>query len=176
MNMQVLNRIHINITMLLLLVFLLPACKKKVVENVNYENVIYELDTLNLYESNANKNKQKSSSQLVSVIYRDLFSTSISSADLNDLSILFMAQGDKQMATELLLSSYMNVPNVLIPTEQLMRQDVADFVEDTYIRFLLRRPTAYEKEYLTTLIEEDADMTPELVYLGFVLSNEYQFY
>lgn len=174
--MQVLNN-YLKLLLPFLMVFaLLPSCKKKVIENVNYENVIYELDTLNLYESNVNKNKQKSSSQFISVLYRDLFSTSISSATLNDLSILFSAQGDKQMATELLLSSYMNVPSVLIPTEQYMRQDIPAFVQDTYIRFLLRKPTAYEKEYLSNLIEEDQGMTPELVYLAFAISNEYQFY
>ena len=174
--MQVLNKSLKYFGALLLVLLFLPSCKKKIVENVNYENTVFELDTLNLYENNVNKNKQKSSTQFISVLYRDLFSTSLSSANLNDLSILFSAQGDKQMATELLLSSYMNVPSVLIPTEQYMRQDVPAFVEETYIRFLLRRPTAYEKEYMTNLIEEDQGMNPELVYLAFAISNEYQFY
>lgn len=174
--MQALNKIWKILAVFILLLFVLPSCKKKVVENVQYENVIYELDTLNLYESNVNKNKQKSSTQFISVLYRDLFSSSISSSNLNELGILFSAQGDKQMATELLLSNYMNVPSVLIPTEQTMRQDIPLFVEETYIRFLLRKPTAYEKEYMTSLIEEDEGMRPELIYLGFALSNEYQFY
>lgn len=175
--MQDLNKIFRNSLLLLFLaLLLLPSCKKKVIENVNYENTVFELDTLNLYESSANKNKQKSSTQYISILYRDLFSTGISGNNLNELSVLFTAQGDKQMATELLLSSYMNMPSVLIPTEQMMRQDVEAFVEETYIRFLLRKPTAYEKEYMVSLIEDDSEMTPELIYMGFVLSNEYQFY
>lgn len=173
--MQALNKI-LAVSVGICLLLGLVACKKEVIEKVNYENTIFELDTVNLYENNLNKNKQKSGAQYISVLYSDLFSTTISSADLNDLSILFTAQGDKQMATELLLSSYMNVPNVIIPTEQAMRQDIEKFVEETYIRFLLRKPTAYEKEYLTNLIEEDQGMSPELVYMGVVLSNEYQFY
>lgn len=174
--MPVLNKILTINLFLLFAVAFLPSCKKKVIENVNYENTVFELDTLNLYESSANKNKQKSTTQYVSILYRDLFSASISSANLNELSILYLSQGDKQMATELLLSSYMNVPSVLIPTEQNMRQDIPQFVEETYIRFLLRKPTAYEKEYMVSLIEDDQAMTPELIYMGFVLSNEYQFY
>ena len=80
------------------------------------------------------------------------------------------------MADELILNDFVNSGTSNIPTNQEMRADIEQFVEDTYIRFFLRKPTAYEVLELKQEIEADDLMTPELIYQAFALSNEYKFY
>lgn len=152
------------------------ACKKKTVEEVTYDNVIYELDDVPVYSSNVQKTKQKSPTQYISILYSDLFNKSIPTTELTELGELSLAMGDKGMANELLLTHYYNDPTVVIPTNAQMRADVNQFVEDTYIRFYLRFPTEYEKYYLADLINNDPALTPENIYTAFALSNEYYFY
>ena len=154
------------------------SCKKetKVIENVVYDNVIYDLDTLNLYTSNVDKTKQKSSAQYISILYADLFNRTISTKVLNDLDELKLSLGDKTLANELLLNSFVNETNVAVPAGTEMRDDVDAFIDETYIRFYLRKPTEYERHYLKELIMNDPGMTPELIYTAFAVSEEYQFY
>ncbi len=57
-----------------------------------------------------------------------------------------------------------------------MRNDIDKFITDTYIRFYLRLPSEYERYFLKDLIQNDQEMTPELIYTSFALSNEYFFY
>lgn len=52
---------------------LLASCKKDVLQKRVYDNVIYEVNPVALYASNAEKTKQKSSTQYVSILYNDLF-------------------------------------------------------------------------------------------------------
>lgn len=166
------------IGLLMIFALLFSACKKetKIIENVVYDNVIYDLDTVNLYTSNIDKTKQKTSTQYISILYADLFNKTISTRVLNDLDELKLSLGDKTLANELLLNSFVNEPNVSVPTDAQMRDDVDGFIEQTYIRFYLRKPTEYERHYLKELIMNDPGMTPELIYTAFSVSEEYQFY
>ncbi len=84
--------------------------------------------------------------------------------------------GDKTLAQELIVSNFMNKEGVQLPTNEEMRADIPTFVEDTYRRFLLRYPTEIEKEFFANFIEARTDLSPELVYYAFAISNEYQFY
>ena len=65
---------------------------------------------------------------------------------------------------------------MVIPSDAEMRADVEKFVQETYLRFFLRVPTAYEVFELKKEIENDPELTPELIYQAFALSNEYKFY
>ena len=47
---------------------------------------------------------------------------------------------------------------------------------ETYKRFLVREPTEAETTYFKNYINSDPNVTPELVYFAFALSNEYLFY
>lgn len=160
----------------LLLVACLVSCKKKTIEEVQYDNVIYGLDDVPIYSSNVEKTKQKSATQYLSILYSDLFNQAIPTTELTELGELTLALGDKGMANELLLTHYYKDPTVVVPTNTQMRANVDQFVEDTYIRFYLRYPTEYEKYYLSNLITNDAALTPENIYTSFALSNEYYFY
>ncbi len=165
-----------KIFFLLLIVAAFAACKKTIVQDKVYDNVIYDVGKTAIYQSASQKTRQKTATQFTSILYADLFQQQIPSNELNDLSVLFLANGDKGMINEMLVNNYMQSPNVKIPTNAAMRADVDKFIDNTFIRFYLRNPTAYEKYYLKNLIQNDASITPQLVYSSFVLGDEYWFY
>ncbi len=169
---------HIQLLFLpLLLLVLTTSCKKETTTIHNSEvDYIYNVNGENLYQSNADKNKEKSSEQYVSILYSNLFQNAIGQNDLIELSEIRRAIGDKQIADELILNAFVNNNNVQIPTNTVMRDDIDAFVEETYLRFFLRKPNPYEAYELKSEIEEDNNLNPELIYMAFALSNEYKFY
>jgi len=154
---------------LFIVVVLSIACKK----DYNY---IYDVGSEVVYESNAEKTKQKSPAQYVSILYSNLFQSSITQSELTDLSELYTAIGDKQIAVNLIINDYTHSSNVQISTDAQMRTDIPKFVEETYIRFFLRKPTPYELRFMKESIESDAGLTAALIYSAFAESNEYKFY
>ena len=154
---------------IIFLAVLVMSCKKEY-------RYIYDVGSEVVYESSAEKDKQKSSSQFVSILYSNLFRTSVSQQELNELTELRTALGDKQIADNLIINNYVNSSTVQIPTDLEMRDDIQKFVEETYIRFYLRKPTPYEAKFMTESIENDPGMTPELIYEACAGSNEYKFY
>jgi len=160
-----------------LLVFLSAvSCKKVTEERVTYDNVIYELNNVAVYSSSSEKIKQKTPVQYISILYADLFNTQIPNNELNNLTLISTAIGDKTMASELILSHYLNSPSLQLPGNAEMLQDIPAFIEQTYVRFYQRFPTEYEKLFLTNLIENDPEMDVQTIYTSFVLANEYYFY
>jgi hypothetical protein len=157
------------LTTLALFILAMSSCKKEYV-------YIYDVGTEVVYETNGEKNKEKSSTQFISILYSNLFQTSITQEQLNKLSELRLAIGDKQIADNLIINAYVHNGVVQIPTDATMRANVDQFVEDTYLRFFLRKPTPYEAQYMKESIETDAGMTPDLIYSAFAESNEYKFY
>lgn len=148
---------------------LLLSCKKEY-------NYIYDVGSETVYESNADKDKEKSSTQFISILYSSLFQTSITQAQVSKLSELRLAIGDKQVADNLTINAYVHNSSVQIPTDAAMRADIPKFVEDTYLRFYLRKPTPYEARFMKESIEADAGLSPDLIYTAFAESNEYKFY
>lgn len=159
-----------------MLVLGLTSCKKTIIQNPIYDNIIYNVDTVYVYTSNVEKTKQKTSTQYLSILFADIFQQTIPSNTLADLDELSLALGDKVLANGLVINGFVNFGSAIIPTDAQMRADVDAFVEDTYRRFYLRKPTAYEKHYLVDLINGDAGLTPILIYSSFAESNEYLFY
>ena len=170
--MQALNR-FIYIIFGILICF---SCKKDITNKQVIDNVTYGLDTSILYQSSAQKVKQKTTTQYVSILYSDLFSRSISSKELSELSELSLGIGDKTMGNELTLSHYLKATDLSKPSDGEMRLDVEKFVVDTYRKFFQRFPTPYEKIFLTDLINKDPSIIVVDVYTSFVLSNEYYYY
>ena len=161
----------------LAILFLIASCKKdnEIIKDVIYVPV-YEVDSVLLYTSSAQKTKQKTLSQFISILYADLFQSSIPSSELNDIGELYVSIGDKQLFTEMLTSNYMNISGVKIPSKTEMNNDIDQFITDTYVRFYLRMPTELERYYLDQQIQGDSDLTPELIFFSFALSNEYWYY
>lgn len=157
----------IKITIIGLLIF--SACKPE-------PNAIFELNPVELSESNINKTRQKSQTQFISVLYTDLFAQTISNAQLTDLSNLLTSFGDKQAFNEMLVNKWLNEPTVQIPNDSEMRADVSNFIDETYANFFGRKASELEKQYLKDFIETDSEVTPKMIYASFILSNEYLFY
>ncbi len=158
------------------LAILAGSCKKVEKEEVTFDYPIYGITPQVIYSSNAEKTRQKTPVQYISILYGDLFNERIPNNVLNNLSLLSTAIGDKGMVNELILSHYLNNPTLELPTDAEMQSDPETFATETYVRFYKRNPTPYEKIYLVNLIEEDPEITVEVIYTAFVLSNEYYFY
>jgi len=165
-----------KIGLALLIFFSIVSCKKVTEERVTYDNVIYELNNIAVYSSSSEKIKQKTPVQYISILYADLFNAQIPNNELNNLTLISTAIGDKTMASELILSHYLNSPSLQLPGDTEMLQDIPAFVEQTYVRFYQRYPTEYEKLFLVNLIESDEGMDVQTIYTSFVLANEYYFY
>jgi hypothetical protein len=165
-----------NLILLILACLIISSCKKKIIQDKVYDNIIYDVGNVKLYQSAADKKRIKTPTQFISIMYADLFQKSITTQELNDLSVLYSTEGDKGLMTEMLVSNYMNSSAIKMPSNSDMRNDIDKFLNETFIRFYLRNPTSYEKYYFKNLIQNDANVTPELVYSSFALSDEYWFY
>jgi len=152
------------------------SCQKTLVKETVYDEVIYQLDTLPVYSSNLEKNREKSDIQFISILYADLFGKAIAGNITGELSELKLSFGDKVTLNQMLVSAFINDPDIKMPDNQEMRNDPEKFVRDLYRKFYLRNPTAYEKYYLVKLINDDPGLTVEHFYTAFALSNEYSFY
>ncbi|MCB0703762.1 MAG: hypothetical protein KDC34_00565 [Saprospiraceae bacterium] len=169
---------RIAIPFLLLLCFGLSSCKKETIVNKEtvVDNYIYGINNEEVYQSNVEKTKQKSAEQYISILYANLFLQTVPANVLTQLTEVREANGDKQLVDELILNNYVNSGQVNIPSDSEMRANIDQFIEDTYLRFFLRKPTPYELYELRQAIEEDSELNPELIYQGFALSNEYKYY
>lgn len=155
----------------LLSVCFLASCKQE--KEYQY---VFEVNEENLYQSNVDKTKQKTPEQYISILYSNLFSTTVPQQDLSQLAEVRASIGDKQMADEMILNDFVNSGSSTTPTDQEMRANIEQFIEDTYLRFFLRKPSPYEILELKQEIEGDTELTPEMIYQAFALSNEYKFY
>jgi hypothetical protein len=147
----------------------LTSCKKD-------QEGLYELNEIDVAGSAAEKNKQKTNQQFVSILHTNLFQSSISGSDIFELDRLFQSIGDKDIAKEILISNFFNDSGVQLPTLEEMNNNIDGFIDDTYKRFFVRLPNEAEKTWVKNFIQTNPYMTPELVFFAFALSNEYQFY
>ena len=166
----------ISLSLLLLLLLSLSSCKKEIIQKVIYDNTIYGITPVNLYSSNADKTKQKSSDQFVSILYSNLTNQTIPADDLNHISEVTYSLGDKGLVNSMLLENFLAAPQIEIPSKQEMRNDISTFVTNSYLKFYLRQPSEYEKYFFTSMIQNDTTITAEMVYAAFAQSNEYLFY
>jgi hypothetical protein len=148
---------------------LAPACKPKT-------TYLYEVEDQQLSFPGGYKGKAKTDIEFISLVYSDLYGRPISQAVLTDLTDIYNANGDKNLATEMIVRGFLNDSQLAIPTNQQMRANPEAFVQECYQRFYLRKPTAYERWFLANEISKQTNLTPQLVYYAFVTSTEYKFY
>lgn len=168
--MPILNKKFASLIAVFLLCNLLFTQCKKEIERT------YELNSIELLPPNTLKTKAKTNEQYVSILYANLFQKALSANQLFEISQCLQSKGDQVLAREVLISNFMNKKNVILPSDSIMRLDIDKFITETYIRFLVRRPTEAEKTYFRNFISSNANVTPELVYFSFALSDEYMFY
>lgn len=134
------------------------------------------VNEVELYPSGAGKEKLKTNEQYVAILHANLFQTALSANDIFGINICIESIGDKELAREVIISNFMNEPDVLIPTTEEMNANLNAFIDDTYVRFFVRFPTEAERLWMTNFITTNPYVTPEIVYFSFALSNEYMYY
>ena len=155
--------------LLLLIIFCsIASCKK--------DEPIYDINQIQSHSYNANKNKLKSASQYISILYANLFQKALSPNELVEITRCIESVGDKGLVHEVILSNFMNKEGVTIPSDSLMRTNLNLFIEETYKRFYVRAITEAEREYFLNFFTSHPNISSEMVYTAFSLSNEYQFY
>ena len=159
--------INIRNIVLLLIPLIIFSCKK---------DDIYDVNQINATSYNANKNKLKTTHQYISIVYANLFQQALSANELVEISRCIESIGDKQVAHEIVLSNFMNKEGVIIPSDSVMREDLDLFIEETYKRFYVRDITEAEREFFINFFENNQNVSAEMVYMAFALSNEYQYY
>ena len=159
--------INIRNIVLLLIPLIIFSCKKE---------DIYDVNQINATSYNANKNKLKTTHQYISIVYANLFQQALSANQLVEISRCIESIGDKQVAHEIVLSNFMNKEEVIIPSDSVMREDLDLFIEETYKRFYVRDITEAEREFFINFFENNQNVSAEMVYMAFALSNEYQYY
>jgi len=164
-NLEFMNK---KIVLLLIIVISISSCKK--------DDPIYDINQIQSHSYNANKNKLKSASQYISILYANLFQKALSPNELVEITRCIESVGDKELVHEVIISNFMNKEGVTIPSDSLMREDLNLFIEDTYKRFYVRDITEAEREYFLNFFELHPNVSSEMVYTAFSLSNEYQFY
>ena len=121
MSMHIFNKIIV----FFFLISIFSSCQK--------DDIVYDINQLQSSSYNANKNKLKSVSQYISIVYANLFQKALSSNELVEITRCIESIGDKQVAHEIVLSNFMNEPDVIIPSDSLMRADLDLFLEETSI-------------------------------------------
>ena len=159
------RKLHVIFSIIL---FSFVSCKK--------EEPIYDVNQIQSTSYNANKDKLKSPAQYISILYANLFQKALSANELVEITRCIESIGDKQVAHEIVLSNFMNEPDVIIPSDSLMRADLDLFLEETYKRFFVRDITEAEREFFLNYLNTNPNVSSEMVYMSFALSNEYQFY
>lgn len=154
---------------LLALAISFSGCKKE-------DEILYGINDVNLTPPNASKKKLKSDQQYVAVLHANLFQSAVSTSEMVEIGRVIRSIGDKGLAYEFIVSNFMNDGSVVLPSNADMRGDTETFLTETYERFFVRPPSEIEKEYFKNYIELNPNVTPELVYFAFAISDEYYFY
>ena len=154
---------------LFLFAVILHSCKK----DVSY---IYDVNDVTVSQPGVSKPNVKSTLEFISIAYSDLFGTTIGAGELTDLSLCYLAFGDKKFIEDLIIRNFLNKTGVIIPSQSSMTADVPAFVQATYRKFYNRDPNEFEKWQIVNKINGDASITPELVYYSFMTSDEYRYY
>ena len=157
-----------RILVLLFCLLLLVTCKK--------DDPVYGVNQIESYAYNANKNKLKTPSQYISILYANLFQTALSANELVEITNCIESVGDKELVHEVVISNFMNKEGVTIPSDSLMRADLNLYIEEVYKRFYVRDISEAEREFFLDFFASHPNVSSEMVYTAFALSNEYQFY
>ena len=146
------------------------ACKKKT------DNKLYQVNAHETFPTNTGKNKLKTESQYISILYANLFQEALSANELVEVIDCIESIGDRETAHEIVISNFMTRPGIVFPTNAEMRADIDKFLDDTYKRFFVRDLSEAERTWFKTYIQNNPNVTPELVFFAFTLSNEYLYY
>ena len=158
-----------KILVLFILLIGFISCKKET-------EYIYEVNDVQVRQDVIGKGILKSTIEFLSIAYSDIYGNTISQNQLNRLSLLYLAFGDKKLLEDLLIKNMINRPEALLPSNQTMRADVDLFVVNAYQKLYNRSPNELEVFTLKKNINENAQMTAVMVYYAMMTSDEYRYY
>lgn len=158
-----------NTILLLLFLLLFWGCSKE-------KTFIYDVNTLNINAQDGDKVNVKTTTEFISIAYSDLFGTTISQDKLFKLNIAYTSFGDKKLIEDRIIKNFLNDTQVIIPTDQSMRDDIPVFITNAYKKFLNRLPDEFEKYYLVNMIQTDTDIKSVDVYYSLMTATEYRYY
>jgi len=136
----------------------------------------YNINKVQVNSDGHQKKNLKSDVQFISLLYSDLYETSISSDKLNKLELLQSSFGDKNVVIQRISQNMLSDPLAVIPTDSVMFNQTKDFIINTYNKFLTRQPTEAEIWFLEDLISKNPKLTAKEFYYGFITSEEYKYY
>ena len=158
-----------KIIFVFLISIVFTSCKKET-------EYIYEVNDVQVSQEDIGKGIPKSTIEFLSIAYSDIFGNTISQNQLNRLSLLYLAFGDKKLLEDLLIKNMINRPESLLPSNQTMRADVDLFIVNAYQKLYNRSPNELEVFTLKKNINENAQMTAVMVYYAMMTSDEYRYY
>ena len=154
----------------LLSVLTLVSCKKE-------KKAVYGLNDVDISQNSANKDYLKSTTEFISIAYSDIFGTVISINKLADLTKIYKAFGDKKLIEQMVIKNFLNEPSIQIPQiDRSSTSTINTFVQNMYIKLYNRTPDEYELWFISNMIENDTDLTSELIYFSLMTANEYRYY
>lgn len=166
-----------KLSFLLVLTLSLFSCKKK-----EDDKNLYQVNEVGVLPNNGDKTKMKTNEQYVSILYANLFQKALSPDQIFELSQCMESIGDQELAREVIISNFLNKPGIIKPSHVEMWSNLDQFIINTYNRFLVRNPTEAEKTYFknyitaNSTVADSSNVSPEIIYFSFALSNEYMFY
>jgi hypothetical protein len=138
--------------------------------------IIYNVNDVSVAKPDGEKGSVKTVAEFISIAYTDLFGQAILQSQLLDLDLAYRGFGDLKMVEDLIIKNFLNDTGLDIPTDSDMRANPSIFIQSSYQKFYNRNPSEFEEWQLKAMIEEDAAITPELVYYAMMTSNEYRYY
>ncbi|MEQ1732170.1 MAG: hypothetical protein ABL940_00765 [Bacteroidia bacterium] len=169
MNMWALNKLKLAALVTLFFAITVSACKKEKIYT-------YNVNAVTAKKNSGNKSAQKNATEFISIAYSDLFGNTISSDKLVTLNSSYSAFADKKLIEDVIVRNFFNAPTPLLGTTAVMRNDPKTFITQAYKTLLVREPTEYEVQYLTSYITANATLTAQMFYYSLLTSNEYRYY
>ena len=153
----------------IILIIGLSNCKKE-------KTFLYELSPVSVNADGNTKANVKSTTEFISIAYADLKGSNISSSELQNLSIVYTAFGDKKLIEDRIIRQFLNDANTIIPVAISVNGDTTKFILNTYKKFFNREPDDFEKYYYKELIKANAGINARMIYYSMMTSDEYRYY
>lgn len=151
------------VTLLLLLV---GACTN---------NTIYDVGVQQPNNS-GRKNELKDDLQFMTIAYRDLFEKEIPVDALETMRKAYVSFGDKELVIDEVVQSFLLSPELSLPNQQDIKNDIHTFISNTYRRFYLRDPSDFELAYWESQLSTNDSLSARDIYYVFMTSQEYKYY
>lgn len=153
----------------ILTVLAFASCKKETI-------FIYGIEDVDVRRNGGNKQNLKNEIEFISIAYNDIFGTSPSQSMLSQLSLIYLAFGDKKLLEDLIIKNMLNHASAQIPSDTQMRSNVEEFVHELYLRLYNRSPDEFEAWKLREFIESDPNLNVKEIYYAMMTADEYRYY